>query len=121
MRPDNRTETRTGDRAATIVLLVLQALGILVFGAFGLFIVFVSDSCGSSSTTCDDGRIAWGVMTPPLVAAGLFVISLIWSIKRMAQSRPAWWVPILMTVLSVGGVVLGFAIAASGVHNGNLV
>jgi hypothetical protein len=112
---------RTGDRAATIVLLVLQGLGIFLFGALGLFIVFVSDSCGSADTTCDGGRIAWGVMTPPLVAVVLFVVSLVWSIKRMAQSRTAWWVPVLMTVLSAGGVVLGFVIAASGVHNGNLL
>ena len=115
------TELRTGDRAATIVLLVLQAAGVLVFAAAGLFVVFVSDSCGAGDTTCDGGRIAWGVMTPPLVAAAFFVLSLIWSIKRMAQSRLAWWVPILMTVLSAGGVVLGFAIAASGVHHGSLV
>jgi len=112
---------RTGDRVATIVLLVLQAAGVLVFAAAGLLIVFVSDSCGAADTTCDSGRIAWGVMTPPLVAAAFFVISLVWSIKRMAQSRLAWWVPILMTVLSVGGVVLGYVIAASGVHNGNLL
>jgi len=112
---------RTADRAATIVLLVLQAAGVLFFGAFGLFIIFVADSRGAAETTCDGGRIAWGTMTPPLVATAFFVASLIWSIKRLAQSRPAWWVPILMTVLSVSGVVLGYVIAASGVHNGNLL
>ncbi|MFL6109142.1 MAG: DUF6264 family protein [Marmoricola sp.] len=112
---------RSGDRAATIVLLVLQACGVLVFGAFGLFLVFVSDSCGAGDTTCDGGRIAWGVMTPPLVAATFFVVALVWAIKRMAQNRVAWWVPVLMTVLSVSGVVLGYLIAASGVHDGNLL
>ena len=55
------------------------------------------------------------------MATGFFVASLVWSIKRMAQNRVAWWVPIVMTALSVSGVVLGYAIAASGVHNGKLL
>lgn len=115
------TQMRTADRAATVVLLVLQALAVLVFGGLGLFIAFVSDSCGASAT-CDSDRIALGMMTPVVVAALFFVVSLVWSVKRLAQSRVAWWVPILMTVLSASGVVLGFAVAASGVHgNGSLV
>jgi Family of unknown function (DUF6264) len=107
-------QPRPTDRALTIVFLVLQAVSVLVFGGMGLFIAFISDSCGSSST-CDDGRIAAGMMTPLGVSVLLFVVALIHAITRMRAHRSSWWVPVLWTLLSVGGVVLGFFVAASGV------
>ena len=111
----------TGGRVVAILFLVGQAVSVLVFGGFGLFIAFVSDSCGSSST-CDTGRIALGMMTPLAVALLLFIVSLVQTIKRMRDGKSAWWVPILWTVLSASGVVLGFVIAASGVSsNGSLL
>jgi zinc transporter ZupT len=111
----------TGGRVAAIVLLVLQAFSVLLFGGLGLFIAFISDSCGASST-CDSDRIALGMMTPLGVSVLLFVVSLVQVVLRMRADRSVWWVPIVWTVLSAGGVVLGFVVAESGVApNGSLV
>lgn len=110
----------TAGRVVAIIGLVVQALAGLVFSGFGLFIAFVSDSCGASSE-CDTDRIALGMMTPMAVCILFFVISLVMTIRRIAQGRPAWWVPILWTVLSFGGIILGFVVASSGVApNGSL-
>ena len=53
----DQNQPSAGGRAATIILLILQAGSVVVFGAFGLFIAFMSDSCGASSV-CDTDRIA---------------------------------------------------------------
>lgn len=104
-----------------IVFLVVQAASVLVFGGLGLFIAFISDSCGASSV-CDTDRIAIGMMTPLAVAVIFFLVSLVQTIVRMRADKSVWWVPIVWTVLSAGGVVLGFAIAESGVSpNGSLL
>lgn len=114
-------EPSTAGRVVAIVFLVLQAASALVFGAFGLFIAFVSDSCGASST-CNTDLIAIGMMTPLAVAVIFFIVSLVLTIVRMRDGRSVWWVPIVFTVLSAGGIVLGFVIAASGVSpNGTLL
>lgn len=116
-----QVEPSTGGRVAAILLLVVQAASVLVFGGFGLFIAFISDSCGASST-CDTDRIALGMMTPLAVALLFFIASLVQTIKRMREDKSVWWVPIVWTVLSVSGIVLGFVIAESGVApNGTLV
>ena len=111
----------TAGRVVAVLLLIVQAVSVLVFGGFGLFIAFVSDSCGASST-CDTDRIALGMMTPLAVALVLFIVSLVQTIKRFRAGRSVWWVPILWTLLSATGIVLGFVIAASGVSsNGSLL
>jgi len=111
-----QSESSPVDRVVAILLLALQAGSVVIFGGLGLFIAFVSDSCGSSSD-CDTGRIALGMMTPLVVAVAFFVVSLVQTIKRLRAGRSAWWVPIVWTVLSASGVVLGFVIAASGVSS----
>lgn len=114
-------EPSSGGRAVAILFLILQAVSVVVFGGLGLFVAFVSDSCGSSST-CDEGRIAAGMMTPLAVALLFFVISLVQTIRRMRAGKSVWWVPIVWTLLSASGVVLGFLVAISGVaDNGSLL
>ncbi|MCX6397623.1 MAG: hypothetical protein NTV23_14140 [Propionibacteriales bacterium] len=116
-----QSEPSTAGRTVAILLLVLQAASVLVFGGFGLFIAFVSDSCGASST-CDTNLIAIGMMTPLAVALLFFVVSLVQTIKRIRAGRSVWWVPIVWTIVSASGIVLGFVVAASGVApNGSLV
>lgn len=111
---------RPGDRPITIVLLVLQALSVLVFGAFGLFIAFVSDSCGASAR-CNTDLIGAGMVTPLVVSVVLFVVSLVHSVAFMRAHKYSWWIPLLWTVLSGGGIALGFVVALSGVSsNGSL-
>lgn len=80
----------------------------------GLFIAFASDSCGASST-CNEGLITLGMVTPLAVVALCFVLSLFFTIRRLQAGRMAWWVPLVFTVLSVSGLVLGFALASAGV------
>jgi hypothetical protein len=110
----DQNEPSTTGRVVAFVLLFAQAFSVLLFGGVGLFIAFVSDSCGSSST-CDDGRIAVGMMIPLGISALFFLISLIQVIRRVRADKSAWWVPILWTALSASGIVIGFAVAASGV------
>ena len=107
-QPDRPDQPSTAGRVVAILGLVVQAFAGLVFSGFGLFIAFVSDSCGASSE-CDTDRIALGMMTPLAVCIVLFIVSLVMTLKRMADGRSCWWVPILWTVLSFGGIILGFA------------
>lgn len=116
-----QSEPSTGGRVIAILGLVVQAGSVLVFGGFGLFIAFVSDSCGASSE-CNEDLIAAGMMTPLVVSVVIFVVSLVMTIKRFADGRSVWWVPIVWTVVSMGGIVLGFVVATAGVApNGELV
>ena len=105
------TEVSAGNEPSTTGRVVAI---VLLFGGVGLFIAFVSDSCGSSST-CDTDRIAIGMMIPLGVSVLFFVISLVQVIRRVRADKSAWWVPILWTVLSASGIIIGFAVAASGV------
>lgn len=90
---------RAGDRASTIVLLV--ASGIIAVGlAFaGLMLVMSTDSCGSSSdVSCNYSlfTIAWLLsMATPLIG---FLITLFFTIRRLARSETAFWVPLAGTV-----------------------
>jgi uncharacterized membrane protein YhaH (DUF805 family) len=106
--------SNTADRAVSILLLFGQALVGAVLSFMGLFNSMVSDSCGASST-CNDGLIVAGVATPLVVVLVCFVLSLIFTIKRLSAGRMAWWIPLVWTVVSVGGLFLGFAIASMGV------
>jgi hypothetical protein len=111
---DENNEPSTGGRVVAFFLLFLQALSVLVFGGFGLFIAFVSDSCGASST-CNYDQIGFALMIPLGVAVLCFVISLVQTIKRVRADKSAWWVPIMWTVISASGVVIGFMVAADAV------
>lgn len=90
---------RAGDRAITVILLV--ASGVIAAGlAFaGLMLIMSTDSCGSTS---DDGcnysvfTIAWLLsMATPLVG---FLVTLFFTIRRLARGETAFWVPLAGTV-----------------------
>jgi uncharacterized membrane protein YhaH (DUF805 family) len=108
------TGSNTADRVVSILLLIGQAVVGAVLSFMGLFISMASDSCGASST-CNEGLIGAGVATPLVVVVVSFVVSLIFTIRRLAAGRMAWWIPVVGTVVSVGGLFLGFAIASMGV------
>lgn len=89
---------RNVDRAATIALLVVSAL-IAAGAAFaGLFLIFITDSCGSSSTCDTDSFATWWIvaMVAPLLG---FVLTLVASIVRLTRKRKAFWVPLAGTAI----------------------
>lgn len=95
---DSGRIARAGDRASTIILLV--ASGIIAVGlAFaGLILVMSTDSCGSSSdVSCNYSlfTIAWLFsMATPLIG---FLVTLFFTIRRLARSETAFWVPLAGT------------------------
>lgn len=99
---------RAGDRASTVILLV--ASGVIAVGlAFaGLMLVMSTDSCGSSSEAgCNYSlfTIAWLLsMATPLIG---FLITLFFTIRRLARTETAFWVPLAGTV----GFSAAFALA----------
>ena len=103
-----------GDVVASIVGLVFSALVGLACSFMGLMLVLGSDSCGASST-CDDGRIATGVMFGVAAPVVLWIAALVAVIVRQARVKRSWWIPLLVIVLSVGAEVIAFVIVDSGV------
>lgn len=105
---------RTWDLVLTIALLV-GMLAIAIVAAFGgVFLIFVTDSCGSAGR-CNDVAVDAGVLTGavgPLVVA---TVALIAAIVRLVRRRIAFWVPIVgvaVIVLVLGG---GYLLTSSGV------
>lgn len=90
---------RAGDRAGTIILLVTS--GVIAAGlAFaGLMLVMSTDSCGSvTDKECNYSLFttAWLFsMAAPLVG---FLITLFFTIRRMARNETSFWVPLAGTV-----------------------
>lgn len=99
---------RAGDRTATVIL--LGASGVIAAGlAFaGLMLIMSTDSCGSSSDIgCEYGlfTIAWLFsMATPLVG---FMVTLFFTIRRMARNGTAFWVPLAGTA----GFIAAFALS----------
>lgn len=89
---------RNVDRVATIALLVVSGLVAAGMAFAGLFLVFITDSCGSSSTCDTDSFATWWIvaMAAPLVG---FAVTLIVSIVRLARKRKAFWIPLAGTAI----------------------
>lgn len=99
-----------GGRGAAIVFLVVQALAAAVFAFLGIMLVFVSDSCGT--TTCNTNLIVVGMAITGLVPIGLWVVSLVHLIVRIRRQQSVWWVPLVWLVVSglvaLGGILTAF-------------
>lgn len=108
-------ERSAGDVVGTVVGMVVAALIGLACSTMGLLLVMGSDSCGASST-CDDGRIASGVMFGVAAPIVLWLAALVTVIVRQARSRRSWWFPLLVIPLSIAAEVIAFVIVDSGVN-----
>ncbi|MFL6158735.1 MAG: hypothetical protein ACJ72D_21820 [Marmoricola sp.] len=100
---------------AAVLLLVVQAAGVAVCAFLAIMLVFVSDSC--DSTTCDTGLIATGMMITGLVPIALWVVSLIHTIVRGRRDKSNWWVPLLWIVVTGVVAVAGILTAFQGGPN----
>lgn len=105
---------RVWDLVLTIALLVGMLASAVVASLGGVFLVFVTDSCGSVGR-CNDAAVTAGVLTGavgPLVVAAVAVLV---AVVRLVRRRIAFWVPIVgsaVIVLVLGG---GYLLASSGV------
>lgn len=114
--PDERPVRvrRTWDLVLTVVLLIAMAAVAVVAAFGGVFLVFVTDSCGSVGR-CNDAAVTSGVLTGavgPLVVA---LIAAVVAVVRLVRRRMAFWVPVVGLVLIVAVLVLGYLLTASGV------
>jgi hypothetical protein len=110
---------RTWDLVLSIVLLILSVLLGLVLFLIAPLLFMASDPCGSS-TACDSGQIAGGVLfawfAPPVVLVTGIVVGILLLVRR----RIAFWVPLTASLLAVGVFFMGAAIAVGGVEGATL-
>ena len=105
---------RVWDLVLTIVLIVLSLGGAVVASFLGLFVLaFGSDSCVARE--CNYDVMSTGMMIGLIGPWIPVVIAMIVAIVLLVLRRLAFWVPLVGGVLSIGALILGFAIAASGV------
>jgi hypothetical protein len=105
----------TWDVVATVVELVVLALGGLLMSFAGVFLVMASDSCGAAGTQCSSGVILLGVAIA-VVAPWIALLGMgTWAIVRLVQGRSGWWVPLLAVPLAALIFAIGVAITFSAV------
>lgn len=109
-----RGPRRVWDLVLTIVFIVFSLAGAAVASFLGLFVLaFGSDSCVVRE--CNYDVMSTGMMVAFVGPWIPVVIATIVAIVLLVLRRLAFWVPLVGGVLSVGVLILGFAIAASGV------
>jgi uncharacterized Tic20 family protein len=115
LAPAARERTRpTWDLVLTIVLLASYLLETVIATIVGVLLVFMSDSCGSSSY-CNDGQLTAGIA---IAAFGVWipvVFVLVGSVLLLVFKRRAFWVPLVGMVLTVAIWILGFVVTISSV------
>ena len=111
---DSPKRTRaTWDIVVTVVLLIV-GLGIALIGSFlGVMLVFLSDSCGAS-TTCDTNQIGLGFMIATIGVWPPIILAVLVSIVFLVLRRRAFWIPIVAIVLmaAIWGVGLAVTLGA---------
>lgn len=111
--PEPPATSRTGDRVATVILLVVSGLVAAALAFAGLFLVFGTDSCGASAD-CDLDRFTTGWLASMLIPLLGFVGTLIATIVRLGRGRSAFWVPLAGTGAFIAGFIGAVAVAFSG-------
>jgi uncharacterized BrkB/YihY/UPF0761 family membrane protein len=105
---------RKADVTASVVLMVLGAIGFAFLSFISLFFAMISDGCMSG--TCDYGLMTVGYLLslagPPVV----FVAAIIWTIIRLTRRKRAWWIPLAGAVaaLAVWGLAIDLMQASLG-------
>jgi|tagenome__1003787_1003787.scaffolds.fasta_scaffold19845896_2 hypothetical protein len=109
-----RPPLRTWDLVLSIVLLALNAGLALLLLMLAPFLVMASDPCGSG-TQCNTDQMGVGIgiaFLGPLVMLGLGIAG---AVVLLILRKPAFWVPIVSLVLTVGVFLFGAALVISGV------
>lgn len=93
---------------ASIVLMVLGLIGFAMLAFASVFLVMVSDGCGSDGA-CDFDLMTAGffvaLLGPPIV----YLASVVWTIVRLVRRRLAWWLPVVGALLALGVWAIGLA------------
>jgi hypothetical protein len=101
------------DIILTVILLVI-GLGIALIGSFlGFMLVFLSDSCGAS-TTCDTNQIGLGFTIATIGVWPPIILAVLLSIVVLVLRRRAFWIPLVAIVLmaAIWGVGLAVTLGA---------
>lgn len=102
------------DIILTVILLVVTVIAASIASLFGLFLAFMSDSCGAVGE-CNIDQLGVGMA---LAVGGVWlapVAAIVAAVVLLVLRRRAFWVALLGLVL-VGAIwALGFALAAGAV------
>ncbi|MCZ4498317.1 MAG: hypothetical protein JWQ74_870 [Marmoricola sp.] len=113
--PSQAPQQSSHGNVAAVLLLLVQLAGVAVCGFLGIMLVFVSDSC--DSTSCNTDLIVLGMAITALVPLLLWVVSLVHVIVRGRRDESNWWVPILWMIVSGAAAVVGILVAFQGGPN----
>jgi hypothetical protein len=102
------------DLILTIVFLLLLLLAGGIAGAAGIFLVFLTDSCGSGAN-CVEPQLDNGYFIATVGVWIPAVVALIASIVVLALKRRAFWIPLVGIVLIVATWAVGYAVLTSAI------
>lgn len=107
-------QTSTIERAVTILLMI--GLGVLVpiAGFMGLLTSMASDGC-MGGNKCNSGQLGLGVAVSALSPAAVFLVALVWVIRRWGARRTTWWVPLVALAAGAALWALGALITFTAV------
>lgn len=105
---------RTADIIVTIVLILGGIIEIASLAFFSLFLVMMSDSCGSTTNPCDTSLMNTGWLIALIGPAVVFVPAVVWAIVRLVRRKLAWWVVLAGGALAFGVFCAGAAIMTAG-------
>lgn len=103
---------RPVDITFTVLELVVTAFLALVATFFGLFTGMASDGCFDTAGCAE--RVAAGTLVNTLAPGLCWVGALVFSIVAMVRGRLAFWIPLTAVLVWLGLVVIGVAVATSG-------
>jgi hypothetical protein len=107
-------QTSTVERAVTLLLMVGLAVLVPIAGFMGLLTSMASDGC-MSDNPCNSDLIGLGVAVSALSPAVVFLVALVWVIKRWRARRTTWWVPLVALAGGAALWALGAVITFSAV------
>jgi hypothetical protein len=102
------------DLILTIVLLLLVLLAGGIAGAAGIFLVFLTDSCGSGAN-CVEPQLDNGYFIATVGVWIPAVLAVIASIIVLVLKRRAFWIPIVGIVLIVATWAVGYTVLTGAI------
>jgi hypothetical protein len=102
------------DLVLTIVLLLLVLLAGGIAGAAGIFLVFLTDSCGSGAN-CVEPQLDNGYFIATVGVWIPAVLAIIASIIVLVLKRRAFWIPIVGIVLIVVTWAVGYTVLTGAI------
>lgn len=108
-----KAPTRSGDRVATVLLMVGFLVVVPIAVVMGLLLAMASDSCGVN--TCNETLIGVGIVVSAGAPVVAFLVTLVWVVVRWVRRRTTWWVPLVGALLGAVAWGVGAALAFTSV------